>query len=356
LRLPFHIRDHIVAGEAAVDWPDQMCASTVVERKSAHPRERALSPILLDRIFHQPAMIYFRIVAEVLSVRECARRLNVASSAVSRQIAHLEDALGMALFEREGRRLKLTAAGGILLRHVRRTAAPLEAAVSELDMLRGLKTGSVRIAAAESVGLSFLPPFLASFSRLYPALHLEVLVTTASEVVASIVDESVDVGFGFMTRPSSKIEMEVRRDVRIGVLMRPDHPLANVPRLTLDECFRHAVAVGKHELSIREAIQPILDASSSSPAPVLEASSVRLLVELALHGHHVSIMTPIGAHNEIGNGSLVFRPLTDPGIPANRFGLMVRAGTTLHFAPAVFYEHAKEHFRTLEFPGTVFRR
>lgn len=323
------------------------------ETLSVRPRERALSPALLARVFHQPAMIYFNTVAELLSVRECARRLNVASSAVSRQIAQLEDALGMELFQRDGRRLRLTTAGETLYRHVRRLAAPLEAAVSELDMLRGLKTGSVRIATVESVGLSFLSPLLADFARHYPSLHLDVTMTSSTGVVDLLVNERVDVGFGFLTRPSKEVEMAVRRDVGIGVLMRPDHSLATLPRLTLAACFAHPVAVGKRDFSIREAIQPILDSPTFFAPPLLEVGSIRMLIELAQIGHHVSITTAVGAHNEIKAGTLVFRPLEDPRLAIDRFGLMVRAGAALHFAPAVFYEHAKQHFRTVELPGTL---
>jgi DNA-binding transcriptional LysR family regulator len=222
--------------------------------QSARGGDRPLSRALLARVFHQPALLYLGSTAECLSIRECARRLNVASSAVSRQISQLEDVLGMSLFDRDGRRLKLTTAGEVLLRHVRRLIAPVEAAISELDMLRGLKTGSVRIATVESVGLSFLPPLLAEFGRRHPTLQLDVAVTSAREVVARLSDESVDIGFGFLTKPSPDIEMAVRRDVRIGALMRPDHPLAKATSLTLSACFRHPVAVGKRDLSIREAI------------------------------------------------------------------------------------------------------
>jgi hypothetical protein len=111
--------------------------------------------------------------------------------------------------------------------------------------------------------------------------------------------------------------------------------------------------VGKRDLSIREAIEPILQDSLSIQYPLLEVGSIRMLVELARIGHHVSIMTPVGAHNEIRDGELIFRPLEDRRIPINRFGLMVRSGGTLHFAPAVFYDHAKEHFRTIRLPGTI---
>src|ERR1700728_488278 len=158
----------------------------------------------------------------------------------------------MPLFDRYGRRLKLPTAGEVLLRHVRRLIGPIEAAISELDMLRGLKTGSVRIATVESVGLSFLPPLLAEFGRRHPTLQLDVAVTSAREVVARLSNESVDIGFGFLTKPSPDIEMAIRRDVRIGVLMRPDHPLAKATSLTLSACFHHPVALGKHDLSIRE--------------------------------------------------------------------------------------------------------
>jgi DNA-binding transcriptional LysR family regulator len=320
---------------------------------SARPREHALSPALLARVFHQPSLIYFNAVAEHLSVREAARRLNVASSAVTRQVAGLEDALGMELFQRDGRRLKLAPAGEILYRHARRLIAPLEAAVSELDMLRGLKTGSVHIATVESVGLSFLPQLIADFGRRYPRLHLDVSVASSAEVIARLADERADIGFGFISGVSRGIAVAVRRDIRIGVVMRPGHPLANVPKLTLAACLAHPVAVAKPEISIREVIEPFLQRSALARPPLVEVDSIRMLVELAQIGHHASIMTPIGAQNEIQSGALLFRELEDPGLPTNRFGLMVRAGGNLHFAPAVFYEHAKHHFEAIELPGAI---
>ncbi len=319
----------------------------------SRPRDHALSPALLARVFHQPSLIYFNAVAECLSVREAGRRLNIASSAVTRQVAQLEDALGLELFQRDGRRLKLAPAGEILYRHSRRLILPIEAAVSELDMLRGLKTGSVRVATVESVGLAFLPRLLADFGRRYPRLHLDVSVGPSTEVIARLADERADIGFGFVARPNEQVEVAVRRDVRIGVVMRPDHPLASVPRLTLAAAIAHPMAVAKPEISIRNVIEPFLQKSALVLPPLIEVDSIRMLVELALLGGYASVMTPIGVQNEIRSGALLFRPLEDAGLPTNRFGLMVRAGASLHFAPAVFYEHAKHHFSELELPGAI---
>ncbi|MDF2811579.1 MAG: LysR family transcriptional regulator [Microvirga sp.] len=317
------------------------------------PRNGALSPSLLVRVFHQPSLTYFNAVAECLSVREAARRLNIASSAVTRQVAQLEDALGLELFQRQGRRLKLAPAGEILYRHSRRLILPIEAAVCELDMLRGLKTGSVRIATVESVGLAFLPQLLTDFGRQYPRLHLDVSVGPSADVIARIADERADIGFGFVACPNDQVEVAVRRDVRIGVVMRPDHPLASVTQLKLAACIAHPMALAKPDSSIRNLIEPFLQKSAPVLPPLVEVDSVRMLVELALLGDRVSVMTPIGAQNEIRSGALLFRPLEDVGLPTNRFGLMVRAGVRLHFAPAVFYDHAKQHFSNLELPGSI---
>lgn len=317
------------------------------------PREHALSANLLARVFHQPSLIYFNAVATHLSIREAARRLDVASSAVTRQVAQLEDALGIALFLRERRRLRLSPAGEILFRHSRRLAAPIEAAVSEIELLRGVRAGSVRIAAAESVGLSFLPALIGDFGRRYPRLTLDVSIIPSAEVVQRLVDERIDIGFGFIAKPPRQVDIAFRRDVSIGAVMSPDHPLATVENLTMAQCLEHPLAVGKPEISIREVIDPFLRAASGLTPPMVEVNSIRLLVELALGGHYASIMTPIGAQNEIATGRLVFKALDDGGLPTNRFGILVRSSSSLHLAPAIFFEHAKAYFEGLSLPGAI---
>ncbi|MBU1304859.1 MAG: LysR family transcriptional regulator [Alphaproteobacteria bacterium] len=317
------------------------------------PREHALSSGLLSRVFHQPSLIYFNAVATHLSIREAARRLNIASSAVTRQVAQLEDALGIALFLREKRRLRLSPAGEILFRHARRLTAPMEAAVSEIEMLRGLRSGSVRIAAAESVGISFLPRLITDFGRHYPRLNIDVSVVPSTEVIERLVDERVDIGFGFIAKPPRQIDIAFRRDLPIGAVMTPDHPLAGRRNLTMQQCLEQPLAVAKPEISIREVIEPFLRRSATILPPLVEVDSIRMLVELALGGHYASIMTPIGAQGEVEAGRLVFRPLQDSGLPTNRFGIMVRAGAALHLAPAIFFDHAKTYFDTLILPGAI---
>ncbi|KFL32022.1 hypothetical protein JP75_06435 [Devosia riboflavina] len=298
-------------------------------------------------------MLYFNAVATHLSIREAARRLNVASSAVTRQVAQLEDALGITLFLRDKRRMRLSPAGEILFRHSRRLTAPMEAAVSEIELLRGVRAGVVRIGTVESVGLSFLPRLITEFGKRYPRLTIDLSIVSSSEVVERLVEERVDIGFGFIAKPPRQVDIAFRRDVHIGAVMVPDHPLASAQNLTMDQCLDHALAVARPEISIREVIEPFLRRSGSMLPPMVEVNSIRMLVELALGGHYLSIMTPIGAQNEIADGRLIFKPLSDSGLPTNRFGILVRAGTSLHLAPAIFFDHAKGYFEELQLPGAI---
>lgn len=322
-------------------------------KDKARPREQALSQHLLSRVFHQPSLIYFNAVARHLSIREAARQLNVASSAVTRQVNQLEDALGIALFLRERQRMRLSTAGEILFRHSLRLIAPMEDAVSELEMLRGIKTGTVRIATVESIGLAFLPALITEFGTKYPRLTLDISVTSSAGVIEMLEREQVDLGFGFLSAPQKQVDVSDRRDVRIGALMHPDHPLAGQQDLTIADCISHPIAMAKPDISIRDVIQPFLSRAARITPPLVEVNSLRLLVELALSKHYLAIMTPISAQNELKDGQLIFKPLADRGLPTNQFAILVRSLAALQFAPAVFHEHAKVHFQSLSFPGEI---
>ena len=86
---------------------------------------------------------YFLAVADSGSIRAAAKELNIASSAVSRQIGALEQILGIQLFDRIGRGLKLSDAGGLLLRNIRAALSGYGDVVTALDALRGLTRGRI---------------------------------------------------------------------------------------------------------------------------------------------------------------------------------------------------------------------
>ena len=102
-------------------------------------------------------LTYVDAVARHGSIRKAADALNVASSALNRQILDLETDLGSALFERLPRGVRLTAAGEVFLAYARQAISELKAVELRVEQLRGLVRGQVGVAAVESVAGELLP-------------------------------------------------------------------------------------------------------------------------------------------------------------------------------------------------------
>ena len=123
---------------------------------------------------------------EAGSIRAASRELNVASSAINRQVLWLEEALGLQLFDRVGRRLRLSQAGELLLAHIRRTYSDFEGTVAELDALKGLRRGTVSIASVESVAEKLLPAVISTFRKSYPGIHVNVSISSSREAARKV--------------------------------------------------------------------------------------------------------------------------------------------------------------------------
>ncbi len=147
----------------------------------------------LSRNLYSPAMRYFLAVAEAGSIRAASRELNVASSAINRQVLWLEEALGLQLFDRVGRRLRLSQAGELLLAHIRRTYSDFEGTVAELDALKGLRRGTVSIASVESVAEKLLPAVISTFRKSYPGIHVNVSISSSREAARKVEAAEADV-------------------------------------------------------------------------------------------------------------------------------------------------------------------
>ena len=119
---------------------------------------------------------FFLEVAKSGSVREASERLNIAASALSRQIQNLEHRVGVPLFERKPRGMALTAAGEIFVRYARAVALETDRLSSELDELRGIRRGKIRIATVEGVVADILIDVMADFRRRHDGVVFDLLI------------------------------------------------------------------------------------------------------------------------------------------------------------------------------------
>jgi DNA-binding transcriptional LysR family regulator len=288
---------------------------------------------------------YFLAVAETGSVRSASRALNVAASAISRQLQHLEQSLGTALFERSGRGLRLTPAGDVLLRGLRQAAQAHEQTLDELSALKGLQRGLLRIATVESVSVTILPDMLLRFTGAYPGIEVSVTVAGSEAVTALLRDHQADLGFTFNPSSLEGLVALASSDLHLGAVMSPEHPLAKAGKLSLADCMGHALAWPSRGLSLRAILDSLPAARKVRPA--FECNSLRLMASLARRGSCIAFQTVIGIEQELAAGTLAFLPLTDKRLPVDRLRLLARQEASGRPAAEAFLTIARDQLRRL---------
>ncbi|MGH3586407.1 MAG: LysR family transcriptional regulator [Pseudonocardia sp.] len=175
---------------------------------------------------------YFQVVARRQHISKAAEELRVAQPSVSRTIARLEKELGVPLFDRIGRQVRLNAFGAMFLRRVDRALGELDEARRELADSAGLDHGRVAVAAETLLTVTGL---LARFRAEHPGVDVRLFQSNAELMARQLADREVDLCFASqpLTGPSLRSVELLREEVLLGV--PPTHPFASRDRVTVDE-------------------------------------------------------------------------------------------------------------------------
>ena len=150
-----------------------------------------------------------RAVAQEGSFGAAATRLGYTQSAVSQQIATLERAVGERLVERPGgpRKVSMTEAGEILLRHAERIVAGMEAAWADLDALAAGDRGTLRVGTYQSVGARILPELMGRFVKERPGVEVALTESSSDAELLSILEcGEIDLTFTVLPLPAGPYE------------------------------------------------------------------------------------------------------------------------------------------------------
>ncbi|WP_053351273.1 LysR family transcriptional regulator [Leucobacter musarum] len=181
---------------------------------------------------------YFLAVSDELHFGRAAEQLHMSQPPLSLQISRLEHELGVTLFERSTRSVRLTAAGRHLQTRARAVLAELDEVRGELrDFTDGL-TGTLRVGFVSSANSTVLPGVARRFRAERPGVTLELVPLTSSEQLERLRDGSLDVAIvrdeapGVSGRAASAIRTEVVYEERLVACLPRTHPLASAQEVT----------------------------------------------------------------------------------------------------------------------------
>ncbi|MFT8321661.1 MAG: LysR family transcriptional regulator [Bacillus sp. (in: firmicutes)] len=177
---------------------------------------------------------YFIEVAEREHVSEAAEHLHVAQSAISRQIANLEDELGVHLFEREGRNVKLTSIGKIFLTHTLAIIKAVDLAIEQVDAYLDPNKGSIKIGFPTSLASHLLPTVLSAFKEKHPQIAFQLRQGSYSFLIEAVKNRDIDLAFlGPVPTDDFNIKGNILFTEQIHALIPSNHILAERHSLRL---------------------------------------------------------------------------------------------------------------------------
>ena len=263
-------------------------------------------------MLHSRLLSYVDEVARTGSIRRAASRLNVAASAISRQILALETQLGTPLFQRLPKKLILTAAGEVLIGHIRQTLKELTRAQAKIEELKGLRRGEITVAMMSGLASNLVPGTVKQFRLANPRVKLNLtLYNTGAEIQSAVATGEADLGIGFDFTKDRNLKVLARTPGKLGAVMAPGHPLAGRASIRLGDCVDYPLVIADGS----SAIRPYLDAAFArvllDPQPVIETNAIEIMRHAAILENAITFLTPFDIEFERRAGRLVYVPVRE---------------------------------------------
>lgn len=278
--------------------------------------------------------MHLRLLAEIHlagALGLAAARIGIAQPAASRLLAEMEQLAGMPLHERQGRGLRLTEVGKTLARRAARIEIELSDAAREMTDAASGRSGSVRVGAVTGPALSLVLPALTDLQRLYPDFQAEVTVATSVHLCDQLREGLLDFALARIGPQETGLEARIVAGEPLSLVVRRNHPLLALPRITVDDLLRHDWVMGDDETLLTQTVMSRLG-ELCLPSPRRRISTSSFLFTLAVLNQTDSIAplaTPV-VDSFQGNPAVPFVSLpVDLGLMVAAFSVVTRRGSRL---------------------------
>ncbi|WP_323029422.1 LysR family transcriptional regulator [Castellaniella defragrans] len=285
----------------------------------------------------------FTALARTGGFTRAAESLHITQSALSGLIKELETQLGVRLVDRNTRRIQLSEVGREFHSVATRILRDLDGALENIDNLKRLRRGIVRIAAPQLMASTLIPEVIASFRREHPDIQVHLLDCAVENAIAQAVRGEVDVSIGPHREGLTDMAADPLFDLPFMAVFPPGHPLESLERIRWADLVRYPLIALQGQFTNRLALDLYRQAESEIPTihPSHEVAFMSTALSMVSAGLGVTAGLPY-ARTLVDLYGLRMRPLQDPVI-RRQFFVYNRLHASPPPATQAFVRHLHAH-------------
>lgn len=282
---------------------------------------------------------YFQTVARTEHMTKAAEELNIAQPSLSKTIARLEADLGVPLFDRQGRQLRLNAYGKMFLARVEKAFMELNEGKRELQDLAGLQKGSITLAVSIP---RILPDLLGSFLTQYPDVRLRQFIESTSSMKRLLENGDIDFCISSVPIAGPDIEWKPLMTEEVFLIAPPGHRLADRPGIRLIEAKDERFISMNAGIGFRSLTDAFCREAGFKPNTAFEGDDPDVIGELVEQGMGIAFI-PALYLKRITRPNLVRLRIIDP-VCQRTIGLGLSKSRYLSQAARHFQQFVEDHF------------
>lgn len=256
----------------------------------------------------------FLVVDQVGSFSRAATKLGVSQPALSKMIRDLEANLGVRLFDRTGRGVRLSAAGSVIREHASRVVSELTLLRLTANNLKGENIGEVNIAIPLRTGNLILASLISKFSRQFPNASIHIFEKLNIDIQQSLFDHEMDIGLFYMPpTPSALVFEELGKEMQYAV-GRADMFPSDGDSVTLSDLSELPILVQSRPAHYRLMVEQAFREAGRTMSVSRELDTMDAHVSFAIEGEGISILPYSCVWKEVESGTLVAKRIVGPSI------------------------------------------
>lgn len=274
------------------------------------------------------------------TIRAAADSLDIAPSAVSRQITLLEQELAVALIERHKRGVYPTEAGKLLLEYYREQQANQSDVLTKLQELRGLKRGTIKVTMGEGFVSDMTGGPIKQFCTKYPEISLIIHIGGTNDVVRDVVTDEADIGLVFNPPADPKIVSRAVSKQPLYAVVGKNFPLlGKKSSVTLAELAPYPLAMTHSAYGTRQLFDAAMMMEKVWLTPMITTNSFSLLKHFVKSELGFTLVPRFAAAAEIDGEELFCIPVDNPLLLDAEAHLITRTGRQLSTAANRLLQH-----------------